>query len=588
MFNSMQDDADGDGIGDICDGCPADPFDDTDGDGVCGDVDNCPTIANPGQTDTDMDGLGDACDGPDVGVFINEVLYDDAGRDEFIELYAVDGPVDMTGWTLTDQDAMTLVFDGSDPDFNCPTPFVLSLGDRLIVRQGEGSNTCAGRTRQIFLDTAPFLPRDGDDLLLLAADGACRDYVIYENDILSASAPPLDCPWTDPRPDNGGLQDQSISRFDAALFLDTDTGGDWEAAGTTSTIGPATEGAANENGAGDRDADGTPNATDNCPLIANGGQVDMDGDGVGDACDLCPTIPDPTQTDTDGDGNGDACEGCPLDRDNDADGDLICADVDNCPTIANAGQEDTDGDGYGDACEGILFVAELPILDQDIRDDFPEIAQHRQQPTSRIGRRNDIRHRILARVELSSVPADAVVSSVTLTYYTTSGDPGGLPGNGDTASAGNPVTAELRKILRPWNYDEPATYLESIADNDVAVTSGETTWLYSVFPTTWASPGADDPTDSGPVLATMTIDSLLDTPFAFNDPALITLVEGWLSLPGSNHGFLIKATDADEDAPGENRKVFAGKGFPLETTTGLSQSEALSHRPKLRIEYMLP
>jgi len=43
--------------------CAADP--DADGDGVNDDVDNCPADANPNQTDTDGDGVGDACD-PDV------------------------------------------------------------------------------------------------------------------------------------------------------------------------------------------------------------------------------------------------------------------------------------------------------------------------------------------------------------------------------------------------------------------------------------------------------------------------------------------------------------------------------------------
>jgi hypothetical protein len=61
--NPGQEDADNDGIGDVCDDCL-----DVDDDGVCDDVDNCPAIDNPGQEDTiDGDGVGDACDNcPDV------------------------------------------------------------------------------------------------------------------------------------------------------------------------------------------------------------------------------------------------------------------------------------------------------------------------------------------------------------------------------------------------------------------------------------------------------------------------------------------------------------------------------------------
>lgn len=96
----------------------------------------------------------------------------------------------------------------------------------------------------------------------------------------------------------------------------------------------------------DRDNDGIPDATDNCPDDANPDQSDFDHNGKGDACDLCT---DGGSEDVDHDGIPDGCDGC-IGNGMDVDHDGIDDGCDPC--IGNG--MDVDHDGIDDACDSCI------------------------------------------------------------------------------------------------------------------------------------------------------------------------------------------------------------------------------------------
>lgn len=118
----------------------------------------------------------------------------------------------------------------------------------------------------------------------------------------------------------------------------------------------------------DPTADGNCPGFDNCPGLWNPGQEDADADSIGDACDTC--------TDSDHDGFGDPgrpnnlcttdnCPHIPNPSQADSDGDGLGDACDNCPAAINPDQADPDQDGIGSACDNCPQIKNVAQADSD-------------------------------------------------------------------------------------------------------------------------------------------------------------------------------------------------------------------------------
>ena len=145
--------------------------------------------------------------------------------------------------------------------------------------------------------------------------------------------------------------------------------------------------------------------------------------------------------------------------------------------------------------------------------------------TQRVGER-----RGLLRFDLSSIPANASIQSVTLKLYL-------IKTHGDVA------TLNLHRLLSSWG--EGAS--NGFGGGGAPAETGDATWAYRFFNTSqvWTTPGGDfSPTSSIIALVDPGLGSLQN----LSSPQMAVDVQQWVNQPATNFGWMLKSSTSTAKA----------------------------------------
>jgi len=151
----------------------------------------------------------------------------------------------------------------------------------------------------------------------------------------------------------------------------------------------------------------------------------------------------------------------------------------------------------------------------------------------------------LLQFDLTVIPPGAVINSVTVRLTAIIKIPSGAQNS----------TFDLRRMLAPWS-------------------ESQVTWNQRLAGTGWANPGALDPTDSAPGASSSVLVRGLGAYTFPSTPALVADVQGWVTDPQSNFGWMLHS---EAEAVPKTARHFATREYPVTNSV-----------PQLIINYTVP